>query len=60
MAHWVKNPTSIQEDMGAIPGLTQWVKDLMLPQAAAQVKDAAHIWHCCGGGVGLQLQFIFP
>ena len=29
MAQQVKNPTSIHEDMASIPGLPQWVKDLV-------------------------------
>ena len=31
MVWWVKNSASIHEDLGSIPGLTQWVKDLVLP-----------------------------
>ena len=27
VAHWIKNPTSIHEDAGSIPGLAQRVED---------------------------------
>ena len=36
----VTNPTSKHENAGSIPGLTQLVKDLVLPQAAC-VADVA-------------------
>ena len=49
------------EDVGLIPGLSQWVKDLVFPQVAAQVADTTWIWCCCGCGygVGQQLQLRF-
>ena len=31
VARWVTNPTSVHEDAGSIPVLTQWVKDPELP-----------------------------
>ena len=33
MAQQVKNATSIHENVSLIPGLAQWVKDLVLVQA---------------------------
>ena len=43
---------SVHEDEGSIPGLTPWVKDTALLQAAAQVTDAAQIRCCHGYDVG--------
>ena len=34
-AKWAKNSHSLCEDAGSIPGLPHWVKNLVLPQAAA-------------------------
>ena len=36
-----------------IPDLSQWVKDLVLPQRVAEATHVAQIQHCCGCGVGL-------
>ena len=55
MAQWVKNLSSIHEDVGLTPGLTLWLMDTALLQAVVQVTDVAQIPCCCGCGAGSDL-----
>ena len=46
VAQWVKNPTSIHEDVGLIPGLAQRIKDLVfkLPhRSQMQLKSGSAV-----------------
>ena len=50
MAHQVKNPTSVCEDVDSIPDLTQWVKDLALSQLKHMYRCGPNLallwlWH---------------
>ena len=58
VAQQITNPTSIHEDAGLTPGLTQWVRDLALPWALVKVTDAALVL-CYLAVVGQQLQLQF-
>ena len=60
MAQHIKNLTQCPRVWGFDPRLVQWVKDLVLPQTAAKVRDAAWIRYCCGCGVGQSVAPIQP
>ena len=59
VAQWVKNPTSIHEDVGLIPGLAQQIKGSDVATFCSVVhrcgSDLALLWVWCR--LQLQLQF---
>lgn len=46
---WVKNPTSIHEDVGSIPGLTRWVKGSGIAAAVARIQSLAQEFSYAAG-----------
>ena len=56
MAQREVNQTRNHEVASSIPGLDQWVGDLVLPWAVVWVADAAWVWCCDGSGGGQQQQ----
>ena len=56
MAQWLTNLTGNHEVAGLTPGPAQWVKDPVLLCTVVEFADVVQIPHCCGCGVGWQLQ----
>ena len=55
MAQWVKNPTHVHEDVGLIPGLAWWVKNLTrgVPVVAQRLTNLTSIHEDAGSIPGL-------
>ena len=51
MAQWLRNPTRNHEDVGLIPGLTQWVKALAFTVSCGvgrrRGSDPKLLWPWC-------------
>ena len=60
MPQQVRTRHYLCEDAGLIPGLIQWVKDLLLLQTVANFLDVVKIWCCCGCGIGCTAAPIQP
>lgn len=50
VAQWVRNPSCLSEDMGSVPGLTQWAKDLALLAAAVAYVHSSSLYSIPGPG----------